>query len=164
MNSKYKGAYFMKTRSILIKLPSLIFLVVISLILASPIVTAGDLVSKKYNFKPDTRLELGTSVNDIIIQSIKFKGPGAAKGKRFSITGSFKADVEIENKSKIDVKVGLALAIFDSKENLVGVGSGGSKMFFKIKAGDKKEYTVPFHYVTENLEAASTFQITLEIR
>ena len=154
----------METRSISIKLLSLISIIVVLLFLTSSVVNAGDIVSKKHNFKSDTRLELGASVNDIIIQSIKFKPPGGAKAKRYSITGSFKADVEIENKSKTDVKVGIAIAIFDSKENLVGVGSGGSKMFFKIKAGNKKEYTVPFHYVTENLEAASTFQITLEIR
>ncbi len=154
----------MKRKSNPIKLLNLISILVVSLTLASPMATAGDLVSKKYNFKSDTVLELGASVSDIIIKSIKFKPPGAAKGKRFSLAGSFKADVEIENKSKTDVKVGLAIAIFDSKGNLVGVGSGGSKMFFNVKAGDDKEYTVPFHYVTENLEAASTFQITLEIR
>lgn len=154
----------MKRRSNPIKLLTLISILVVLIILASPIATAGDLVSKKYNFKTDTVLEIGTSVSDIYIKSIKFKPPGAAKGKRFSFTGSFKADVEIENKSQTDVKVGIAVAIFDSKENLIGVGSGGSKMFFNIKAGKEKEYTVPFHYVTENLEAASTFQITLEIR
>lgn len=154
----------MKTRFISIKILSLLVFFLISMLLVSPMVSAGDLVSKKYKFKAGTKLELDAIISDIAINSIEFRLPGAAKGKHFAITGKFKADVEIENKSKENAKVGIAIALYDSAGNLVGVGTGGSKMFFKIKSGDKKEYTVPFYYVTENIEDASKFQITLELR
>lgn len=154
----------MKKGTLVTKLISITAIVFIALFLASPIATAGDFVSKKYNYKPGTKLELGAAVNDVVMETIIFKLPGEAKGKRFSFAGNFKADVEIANKSKTDVKVGLAIALFDAQGSLVGVGSGGSKMFFDIKSGKKKEYTATFYYVTENIEEATTFQITLEIR
>ncbi len=125
---------------------------------------AAEFISKKYQFKEDVWLELNASVKNVILKSIKFKIPAKAEGKFFVISGAIKADVLVENKSEHDQKVGIAIALFDSEGNLVGVGSSGSKMFFKVKPGKKNEYAVTFSYVTEMIDEASTFQITLELR
>lgn len=125
---------------------------------------AAELVSKKYQFKKDTWLELGASVKSITLKSIKFNMPSSVKGKYLSISESAKAEVVVENKSDQNQQVGVAVALFDSAGNLVGVGSGGSKMFFKVKAGSASDFTISFSYVTEMIEDASSFQITLELR
>jgi len=125
---------------------------------------AAEFVSKKYQFKKDAWLELGASVKSIVLKSIKFDMPSHVKGKYLSISESAKAEVIVENRSDQNQQVGIAIALFDSAGNLVGVGSGGSKMFFKVKAGSTNDFTISFSYVTEMIEDASSFQITLELR
>ncbi len=144
-------------------LESLLIASVLCAVILQPLF-AAEFVSKSYQFKKDVWLELNASVKNVILKSVKFKVPSEVDGKFLRISGPIKADVLVENKSEYYQKVGIAIALFDSEGNLVGVGSSGSMMFFKVKPGKKNEYSVTFSYVTEMIDEASTFQITLELR
>ena len=71
------------------------------------------------------------------------------------------ATVSISNLSSVGHRVGVAIALFDEKGQLVGVASGGNRVS-TLRPDRRKEFRLVFDNVTANVFRAKTFQITIE--
>jgi hypothetical protein len=123
--------------------------------------SSAELVSKSYMYKSGITLELGIGTDDgLRIDSVRFFAP--ANGGGMLRTGdSMRAEVAISNASEQQIKVGVAIALFDKEERLLGVASGGTKLV-PVKSGRQKSYTLIFDHVNTEAPRAATFQISLE--
>ena len=102
--------------------------------MAAVLVVAGsdaraELFSKAYAFKADTILEIGTEMpGGLRLDSVEFVLPkqDANQGGTF---GGPKVKIGISNLGTNSVKIGVAVAVTDADGRLVGVASGGTKLF-----------------------------------
>ena len=116
-------------------------------------------VSKKYKLEKNKAVGLDLASGEVRAENVTFEFPSSVL--RFETAN--KARVSVVNSSKSNVRVGLAIALFDADGNLVGAGVGGNKGG-RLGAGETEEFSVFFYYVNEKLPDAITFQITMEIR
>jgi hypothetical protein len=120
----------------------------------------AELFSKAYAFKPDTVLEVGSEVpGGLRLDSVEFVLPKAG-----SPSGTFtgpKVKVSISNLGTAPVKVGVAIAITDEEGKLVGVASGGTKLF-PLRTDRQIVYTLPIDNVRTDLAKGTVFRISIE--
>jgi hypothetical protein len=123
--------------------------------------SAAELLCKSYVYKDDVTLELGVATADgLRIDSVRFHAPSGGGG--MMRTGDrMSAEVAVSNSAAQPLKVGLAIALFDDGEKLLGVASGGTKLV-PIKTGRQKLYTLVFEHVNGEAPRAATFKISLE--
>jgi hypothetical protein len=135
--------------------------VLIAALLLAPIADAG-LISKEYHFKPDVTLEIGAATDSgLRLDSVRFHLPSTAGGEHVRTGGVVKVEVAVSNTTGAAQKVGIAVALFDEVNRLVGVASGGSKVM-SIKGNRQKSYTLVFDDVNGEAYKATTFQISIE--
>ena len=137
--------------------PSLLALMS-TLLLASLSVQAAT-VSKKYKLEKNKAVGLELASGEVRAESVILEFPSSVM--RFQTAN--KARVTVVNSSHANVRVGLAIALFDDQGDLVGAGTGGNKGG-QVDAGETEEFSVFFYYVSERIPDASTFQITMEVR
>jgi hypothetical protein len=132
------------------------------LVLVAMPLSADDLVSKNYQFKPDTTLEIGAA-NDrgLRLDSVRFKVPPTTDGRIHRTAGLVTVDVALSNVGTDSNRAGIAIALFDAKSRLVGVASGGSR-FSALRAGRQKTYRLVFDDVNGLAHTATTFQVSVE--
>lgn len=121
----------------------------------------AELFSKAYAFKPDTVLEVGSEVpGGLRLDSVEFVVPkeGAERGGLF---GGPKVKVGISNLGAKAVKIGVAIAVTDADGRLVGVASGGTKLF-PVRADRAIVYTLPISGVRSALAEGTVFRISVE--
>jgi hypothetical protein len=136
----------------------LIAIAFVVLFIQIPVVNAG-LVSKSYEFKPGTTLEIGASTDDgLRVDLVRFVMPSSTAVRTASEAG---VEVAISNTSEKSQRVGVAVALFDAQGRMVGVASGGTK-FMPIKPGRQKSYKLVFDSVYVESPRATTFQISVE--
>lgn len=122
------------------------------------------LLSKSYVFKPGTLLEVGAEIDEgLRLDKVRFVLPASEGGKLVRTAGLAHAEVSISNTGPASRRVGIALALFDDDNRLLGVASGGMKLF-PIKAGRQETYTLVFDNVNAEIPRATKFQITIEPR
>src|SRR5262249_44888753 len=102
---------------------------------------------------------LDLASGEVRAESVTFEFPSSV----LRLETANRARVTVVNASKSNVRVGLAIALFDAEGNLVGAGVGGNKGG-RVDAGETEEFSVYFYYVNERLPDATTFQVTLEAR
>jgi hypothetical protein len=120
------------------------------------------LLSKAYNFKDDVTLEVGESTADgLRLDSVRFRLPRTIDGEHTRTGGVVKAEVALSNTTAVGLKAGIAIALFDEGNRLVGVASGGSRLV-SVKANRQKLYTLVFDNVNAEAHRAATFQISVE--
>lgn len=129
------------------------------------VVAAGDaraeLFSKAYTFKPDTILEVGVELpNGLRLDSVEFVLPKAGSREGGMFAGP-KVKVSISNLGTKQVKIGVAIAVTDGEGRLVGVASGGTKLF-PVRADRAIVYTLPINGVRSELAQGSVFRISVE--
>jgi len=120
----------------------------------------AELFSKAYTFKPDTTLQVGADMPaGLRLDSVEFVLPkdGAASG---TFDGP-KVKVSISNLGAASAKIGVAIAITDEAGRLVGVASGGTKIF-PLRAGRQIVYTLSIDSVRAELASATVFRISVE--
>jgi hypothetical protein len=128
------------------------------------LLVAGDaraeLFSKAYAFKPDTTLKIGAEMPEgLRLDSVEFvlqKDPN--EGGTFN---GPKVKVSVSNLGKTGVKVGVAIAITDADGRLVGVASGGTKLF-PLRADRQIVYTLMIDGVRAELTKGTVFRISVE--
>ena len=136
-----------------------------ALMAAAMILVASDaraeLFSKAYTFKPGTTLEMNSEVpGGLRLDSVEFVLP-SGDGKQ---TGSFsgpKVKVSISNLGTSAAKVGVSIAVTDADGRLVGVASGGTKLF-PLRADRQIVYTLAVDGVRTELAAGTVFRISIE--
>jgi len=120
----------------------------------------AELFSKAYTFKPDTTLEVGADMpGGLRLDSVQF-----VLKKNTNEGGTFngpKIKVSISNLGKTAAKIGVAVAITDADGRLVGVASGGTKLF-PLRADRQIVYTLSIDGVREELSKGTVFRISVE--
>lgn len=118
--------------------------------------------SKRYKYFWDKTIQLGDEVDGLKLNTIFFnrrEGRGLFKGTDFGV----RAQVEVTNASKESRVPGFCVAVFDSQDQLLGVGSGGTK-FGSVKAGETETFDLNFTQVLERLPKGSYFVLAVELR
>jgi hypothetical protein len=121
----------------------------------------AELFSKAYAFKPNTTLEVGTEMpGGLRLDSVEFVVPSdpASEGSVFS---GPKCKVAISNLGEKSVKIGVAIAVTDAEGNLVGVASGGTKLF-PMRSDRAIVYSLSIGGVKSQLANGTVFRISVE--
>lgn len=120
-------------------------------------------VTAKYDYDGSSAAqEIRLESDGVVLNRIAFKfsnegGPGPLR------KSSSSADIRLDNYGKAEQEVGIAVVIFDEQGNILGAGSGGTRVGY-LKVGEHDSSSIPFGYVYRNLSKARTFTVTLETR
>ncbi len=121
----------------------------------------AELFSKAYAFKPNTTLEIGTELpGGLRLDTVEFVVPEPSNEPQ-SVFGGPKVKVGISNLGTGAVKIGVALAVTDADGKLVGVASGGTKLF-PMRADRAIVYTLSFTGAYSQLASGTVFRISVE--
>ena len=124
---------------------------------------AAPLLSKRFEFQPGVRLDVGLALEGgLRLDSVRFELARPA-GKAGRVSGQSRVEVSISNDSEGSQRVGIAVALFDDGGRLLAVASGGSRLL-PIKPDRQSKYTLVFDDVNRQIRAASVFQISIEPR
>jgi hypothetical protein len=121
----------------------------------------AELFSKAYTFKAGTILEVNAEMpGGLRLDSVEFVFPkkDTSEGGTFSIP---KVKVSISNLGTSSAKVGVAIAVTDADGKLVGVASGGTKLF-PLRADRQIVYTMSVDGVRAELANGTVFRISVE--
>ena len=115
--------------------------------------SAGDFVTKSYEFKPNRVLEVGLELpGGVRFDTIEFKVNGRDKPR---------AVVTVSNFSKESAKVGIAIAVVNADGHLLAAASGGTKAF-PLRVERKMDYSIAFDDVISHFGEAVAFRIAIE--
>jgi hypothetical protein len=118
--------------------------------------------SKRFEYHWDRIIPLDFSVDNFKIKTIFFNKRELSKSFLKGAQFGTRARVEVVNMSSNSKNPGLAVAIFDEKDNLLGVASGGSKIL-SVKPGKTETFDLNFFQVKERLMRGSYFVISVEL-
>ncbi|MCL1893031.1 MAG: hypothetical protein FWG02_02185 [Holophagaceae bacterium] len=118
--------------------------------------------SLRYNYHWDRMIPLDFSVDNLQIKTIFFNkreiNKTFLKGAQFGT----RAQVEVQNTSDTSKNVGFAVAVFDERDNLVGVATGGSKLGV-VRPGKTRKFDLNFWQVTERVHRGAYFVLSVEL-
>ncbi len=121
----------------------------------------AELFSKAYAFKPGTTLEMDAEMpGGLRLDSVQFILP-ADDAPQGGLFGGPKIKVAISNLGTSSVKIGVAIAVTDADGRLVGVASGGTKLF-PMRADRAIVYTLSINGVRSELSSGTVFRISVE--
>ena len=121
----------------------------------------AEVFSTAYTFKPDTVLEVGTEMpGGLRLDSVEFVLPKDASSQGSIFSGP-KVKVAISNLGEKSVKIGVAIAVTDAEGKLVGVASGGTKLF-PMRADRAIVYSLSIGGVNSELANGTVFRISVE--
>lgn len=121
----------------------------------------ADIITKKFDWAPVGGIQkVDFEWNEIAISEVRFDLGDTVAPIRYS---SSKAVVRVDNNSRKDQEVGIAVAVFAEDGTMLAAGSGGIKMG-DLDKGERDEFTIRFPYVYRNLKDAKTFLLTLETK
>jgi hypothetical protein len=132
----------------------------------APPATAGDFVSKSYEFKPNRPLEVGYKLQGgVTFDAIEFKlseesGPDDSPRP---LLDRPRVVVTISNLGTEAARIGIAVAVVDAEGRLVAAASGGTKMF-PLRPQRQMAYNIAFEDVTARIQDAAAFRITIETK
>jgi hypothetical protein len=121
----------------------------------------AELFSKAYAFKPNTTLEVGSEMpGGLRLDTVEFVVPSddASQGSVFS---GPKVKVGVSNLGEKSVKIGVAIAVTDAEGRLVGVASGGTKLF-PMRSDRAIVYSLTIGGVKSELANGTVFRISVE--
>jgi len=125
--------------------------------LALPVSAATD--SARFRFEGNKWLKLDLEVAGVRADVIRFDWPSTMMGVK---TG-YKSSIKLVNGSTRQVRIGLAVVLYDEDGRPIGAGTTGTKIG-TIDPGDSAQFTVDFNHVTERLEESSQFSLVVEAR
>lgn len=137
------------------------FCLSISFLLVSLTAAAG-ISSERFAFKNSVTLRISTvAVDGLRLDTVRFKLPAAAGETASRTAGPGTVYLTISNTATGARRMGVAVALFDEQDRLVGVASGGSRLT-NLKSGRQKQYRLVFEDVNGEIARATTFQVTVE--
>ena len=121
----------------------------------------AELFSKAYSFKPDTILEVGAEMPaGLRLDSVEFVIPKDGPEQAGTFAGP-KVKVSISNLGTSSAKIGVSIAVTDADGRLVGVASGGTKLF-PMRADRAIVYTLSINGVRAEMAKGTVFRISVE--
>ncbi|HUC42759.1 MAG TPA: hypothetical protein VMR65_01875 [Candidatus Sulfotelmatobacter sp.] len=137
--------------------------VVVALTLVPSFPARAELFSKAYEFKKNTVLQVGTMLeHGLRLDSIEFIVAGD-DGSPSGLFDTPKVKIAISNIGEKSVKVAISLAVTDEANRLVGVASGGTKLF-PLRADRQMTYSLDFDGANSQLATGTAFRITIEAK
>lgn len=125
---------------------------------------AADLFSKAFKFKANTRLDVGIDLPEgLRLDSIEFGVPDAGGASPSSFMGQPKAEVAISNLGGKSIRVGIVISLTDDEGRLLGVASGGTKMF-PLRTDRQMTYSLVFDDVNTEVSKATVFRVSIEAK
>ena len=115
--------------------------------------------SARYRFAGNKWLALDLAVADVRAEQIRFDWPSTLMGVK---TG-YKSTVKLVNGSTRQVRIGVAVVLYDRDGRPIGAGTTGTKLG-TIDPGDSAQFTVDFNHVTARLEQSDQFSLVIETR
>jgi len=124
--------------------------------------TQAAILSKTYIFKADTTLDVGVEIDrGLRLDAIRFALPSTIDGKIVRTGGFATAHVAVSNTGEASRRVGIAVALYDDENRLLGVASGGVGLF-PLKPDRQGTYSLTFENVNAEIPKATKFQISIE--
>ncbi len=121
------------------------------------------LLSKSFQFKPDTDLEISSPVEGgLRLDKVHFYLPSTT-GEVSVRGGTVRADVAVSNLGDHAQMFGIAIALLDDQGRLVGAANGGPKML-PLRPSRQGTYPLVFFHVNGEAYKATTFKITVETK
>lgn len=115
--------------------------------------------SARYRFEGNKWMTLDLSVGDVRAEAIRFEWPATL----MKIKTSYKALAKITNGSSRQVRIGVAIALYDAENRLIGAGTSGTTLG-TVDPGDTAQFAIEFGNVTARLEQAAQFHMALEVK
>jgi len=119
-------------------------------------------VSKRQVYQWDRIIPLDISVDGLQVKSVFFNTRRIVKGPLRGAKFGTRARIEVVNTSNQSKNTGFAVAVFDEKDNLLGVASGGN-IFGVVKSGKTTTFDLNFSQVKERLQRGAYFVISVEL-
>ena len=120
----------------------------------------AELFSKAYAFKPNTTLQVGAEMpGGLRLDSVEFVLP--KEGVQGGTFDGPKVKVSISNLGTSAAKIGVAIAVTDADGRLVGVASGGTKVF-PLRTDRQFIYKLSIDGVRSELAKGTVFRISVE--
>jgi hypothetical protein len=120
-------------------------------------------VTRRVPFHWDQVIPMDLEVDGLKVGSIFFNRRTVTtwplKGAEFGT----RAVVEVTNGASSARVAGVAVAVFDDADRLLGVASGGTGIF-ALDPGDTRSFDLSFHEVLERIPKGTYFHITVELR
>ena len=130
------------------------------LALTASVASAG-ITTKKFDWAPENGIQvLDWTETGITVKQLKFDLGSVVKPSRLSTA---RAVVRVDNDSSVDVVPGIAIAIFDAEDHLIGAGDAGVKIG-DLNKGKREEFLINFSHVFRNLDQAKYFYVTVETK
>jgi len=118
--------------------------------------SAAELISRSYLFKEGVTLRIGERTPDgIRLDDVRF---GTRRLARSPIDVML-ARVSVSNESDLPIDVGVAVALLDEQDRLVGVASGGP---LNVRPEKSRVFNLTFEGVGRAASRAATFRISVE--
>ena len=118
--------------------------------------------SKRANYDWDRIIPLDLAVDGLSVKSVFFNKRVVTRGPLKGATFGTRARVEVVNTSDRPKNTGFAVAVFDDRDNLLGVASGGN-VFGVVRSGRTTTFDLNFSQVKERLQRGSYFVISVEL-
>jgi len=115
--------------------------------------------SARYRFEGNKWLALDLAVGDVRAEAIRFEWPATI----LRIKTAYKGLAKVTNGSSRQVKIGVAIALYDADGRLIGAGTSGTTLG-TVDPGDTAQFAIEFGNVTARLEQAAQFHIALEAK
>ncbi len=138
---------------------ALLVSLLIGLLMMIALPASAETGSARFRFEGNKWLKLKLTVADVRADVIRFDWPSTMMGVK---TG-YKSSVKLVNGSTRQVRIGLAVVLYDSDGRPIGAGTTGTKLG-TIDPGDSAQFTVDFNHVTERLEQSDQFSLVVETR
>lgn len=118
--------------------------------------------SRRFDFVWDRLIPVDLEVDGLRVKSVFFNRRGIKSGLFKGAEFGTRAQLEVMNTAKRPRNPGFAVAVFDPEGNLVGVGSGGTKVG-TVKPGETETFDLNFYQVMERLPRGATFHLAVEL-
>lgn len=122
----------------------------------------AELLSKRYVFKKGVTLSMGADVDGgLRLDTVRFELPSPVGEDIRRVGGLVKAEVAVSNTSEEPWRFGIAIALFDDEDRLLGVASGGTGLR-SLAPGRQRVYTLVFEKVSMEAARSTTFYVSVE--
>ena len=126
-----------------------------------PLPARAELFAKTYVFKTGTPLQVGTEIQPgLRLDSVEFLLP-ADDGSPSGLFNGPRVKIAISNLGDASIRVGIAVAVMDDENRLLGAANGGTKMF-PLRPDRQMVYTLEFDGVAAELSKGTIFRLSIE--
>lgn len=115
----------------------------------------------RLDFTPREWLDVGLSVNGVIVDRVKLHPPGKMTSLMVKHDTANRGTIVLTNKTPVLVHPAVAIAVFDEEGRLLAAANTGARLK-GIKPGETKELEIHFGGVFRHLERGRVLYVSAE--